>query len=279
MRLQAFLAALCLSTLASCDKNEPGVDAGQVERCCVRGSTKTLRFECEPGETAFIASACTEQPDSGVAEPSVISCGDGKLDPTDECEGSSGCSSGSCTNCACVAACPTAPVPNPQLLCSTNADCPEGNGQCFACRCAQNATVVIEDAMGDAPVDFDFQRLTVQFAVASQSTAIQVLPAAGERICMVEFRGSALVAQVCFFLEESAMAEYTSPTGSRLLIPGDEYSADLGLGVFGAKRSVLPLASGDSIFVYNAAKAAPRVIVDRVPDKGGFPVDRLLGAN
>jgi hypothetical protein len=74
------------------------------------------------------------------------------------------------------------------------------------------------------------------------------------------------------------MAELTGPTGSRLLIPGDEYSADLGLGSFGAKRSVFPLASGDSIFVYSAASAAPRVIVDRVPDKGGISVDRLLGS-
>jgi hypothetical protein len=212
-----------------------------------------------------------------VAEPSVITCGDGKLDVTDECEGSSGCAVGACVNCACVAQCLAAPNPNPQLLCSANADCPEGNGQCYACRCAQNATTVLDDAVGDVAPAFDFGRLTVQFAFASEMTIFQVLPASGERVCIVEFKGSALVAQICYFTQETPMAELTGPTGSRLLIPGDEYSADLGLGSFGAKRSVFPLASGDSIFVYSAASAAPRVIVDRVPDKGGISVDRLLG--
>lgn len=279
MRLQALLAASCLLLLSSCDGDDPGPDAGRVERCCVRGTTKTVRLECEPGETAFVASACTAQPDAGVAEPSVITCGDGKLDPTDECEGSTGCGAGTCVNCACVSACPAAPNPNPQLLCSTNADCPEGNGQCYDCRCSLNATSIILDAAGDAAAAFDFQRLTVQFALASESLIFQVFPAGGERICIVEFKGNALVAQVCYFTQETPMAELTSPTGSRLLIAGDEFSADLGFGSFGAKRSVLPLAPGDSLFVYNAAKNAPRVIVDRVPDKGGVSIDRLLGAN
>lgn len=279
MKNGALWVILWVSTLASCDKAEPGVDAGQVERCCVRGSTKTVRFECEAGETALARSACSTQPDAGAAMTTVVTCGDGKVDSTDECEGSSGCSTGTCINCACVGPCSPAPNPNPQLLCSANADCPEGNGQCYNCRCAQNAIALLRDPEGDAPFTDDFQRLTLTYQSSSETVEFQVYPTRGERICIVEFRGNTLVAQVCYMTAGMTTAELTDAAGSRPLIPITEFGADLAIGAFGVKRTVMPLKAGDSIFIYNAASSAPKVIGDRVPDKGGISVDRLLGTN
>ncbi len=275
MKHQALCVALSLLVLASCERDEPGADAGATERCCVRGETKTLRFECEPGETAFVASACTARPDAGTTESSVVTCGDGKVDSTDECEGAAGCGQGTCINCTCLSACPAAPSPNPELLCSMNSDCPEGNGQCYACRCSSFAVALVEDAAENVPRGFDFGRISV--SQESDAVAFLLRPFTAGRICVVEFTGNTLVAQICFFTEETVMAEFTGPSGSRLLTPNVDYGANLSQGLLSIKRSVLPLTAGDSLFIYNATVDAPRTIVDRVPDKGGISVDRLLG--
>ncbi len=274
MNLKLGLLAFAVLTHLACDRDGTGPDASVTERCCVRGTTKTLRLECEPGETSFVASACAVRPDAGVGEVSVMTCGDGKVDSTDECEGSGGCGSGSCINCTCQAACAVPPNPNPELLCSTNADCGEGNGECFGCKCNSVPFVLLQDAEGDASVGFDLARVNVR--VQPESISFLVFPYRGARICVVEFNGSALVAQVCYFTQETVMAEFIGPTGSRLLIPNEEYGAD-GTGLLNVKRPIMPLAAGNSIFIYNASSEAPRQVVDRVPDKGGISVDRLLG--
>lgn len=273
VRAATFLLALFL--VASCDRDESTVDAGATERCCVRGQTKTLRLVCEAGETQFVASACTAQPDAGLVEPTVITCGDGKVDPTDECEGAEDCSSGSCVNCGCLSDCPAAPTPNPQLLCTADTECPPGNGRCYACRCSTTPGILLEDAENDALRSFDLTGLTI--TAQMMGTGLLVTPRTAGRVCVVEFNGNALVAQICYFSRETVMAEFTGPSGSRLLTPDEEYGVVGSLGLLTAARSVLPLMPGDSLFVYTAAEDAPRVIIDRVPDKGGVSVDRLLG--
>jgi hypothetical protein len=242
------------------------------------GATRTLRFECEPGETAFIPSACSVVPDAGVVESSVVTCGNGMLEPTDECEGMVGCGTGSCVNCSCIDTCPAPPNPNPELLCMSQRDCPEFNGQCFACRCSESPATTLADPTGDAPSDADIAR--VSLLVSSDALLVDLRfgaglrPYLGDRVCIVEYSGAGLVAEICYFVDENVKAELKTRAGSRLLTT-DEYGARFNEGV-SAKRSVLPLASGNSIFIYSRT-AGSTSISDRVPDRGGVSVDRLLG--
>jgi hypothetical protein len=270
--------ALFLVLVASCDKEGATPDAGAGELCCVRGTTRTLREACEPAETAEAASSCAARPDAGVTRPSVVTCGDGRLDLTDECDGASGCSDGECVNCACVLGCPAAPSPNPDLLCARNEDCPEGNGLCYACRCSARPAATLTDPAGDAPPDIDMT--TVSLGVEGDGVSVsprfgtQGTPFLGQRVCLVEYTQAELVAEVCFFVQGNLKAELRTAAGVRPLAT-TEFGGMFG-SFIGVKRSVFPLAAGHAVFVYTRTETSA-AIADRFPDKGGISVDRLLG--
>lgn len=278
MGLKTIVLCVSVLVLASCERDQPGPDAGVIERCCVREETKTIRLECEPGEMVLVASACTASPDAGVAASPLVTCGDGKLDPTDECEGATGCPGGSCVNCACVQTCPAVPEPNPELLCVQNEDCPEFNGQCYGCRCSEEPFLLMDDPTGDGPPVLDLARMSI--GISDESVVLvprfgaQLTPFVGQWVCVVEYTGAQLVAEVCFFMRDNLEAELRTTAGVRRLMP-TEYGAMLGVFI-AVKRAALPLAPGHSVFTYTRTNASS-AIVDRLPDKGGVSVDRLLG--
>jgi hypothetical protein len=277
--VKAGVFALVLTLVAGCDQNSPGPDAGATERCCVRADTRTIRLSCEEGETSEPPSSCSVKADAGVIAQSVVTCGNGRLDPTDECEGMTGCADGACVNCACVVGCPAAPTPNPTLLCSRNEDCPEGNGECYACRCSIRPAVALTDSAGDAPAEIDL--INVSLAIDGDSFSVlprfgpQLVPFLGQRLCLVEYTQAELVAEVCYFVQDNLKAELRTAAGVRLLAPATEYGGQFG-GSVSVKRAVFPLAPGHAVFICTRTEASP-AIVDRSPDKGGIAVDRLLG--